>query len=125
MSLSSGNASARYIPASADCHLIPTYQVSAILMFVFRCLYLATFAIADFFLISGVVAGWIILLSILGSEAHGSHFEKGKAAFEEGGGLDVLDEGEPQTPHTQHDHDKEKGMIEEREEVEDRKVEVL
>ena len=36
----------------------------------------------------GVVAGFVILCTIVGPEHHGSHFEKAKAAFEEGAGED-------------------------------------
>jgi len=42
----------------------------------------------------GVVAAWIILCCLIGREAHGSHFEKGKAAFEEGAGNDEIEERE-------------------------------
>jgi SHS family lactate transporter-like MFS transporter len=36
----------------------------------------------------GVVAAFVIFITIIGPENHGSHFEKHKAAFEEGGGRD-------------------------------------
>ncbi|KAF5341471.1 hypothetical protein D9758_013940 [Tetrapyrgos nigripes] len=36
----------------------------------------------------GVVAAYLLVVTILGPENHGSHFEKHKAAFEEGGGED-------------------------------------
>jgi len=36
----------------------------------------------------GVVAAFVIVITIIGPENHGSHFEKHKAAFEEGGGRD-------------------------------------
>jgi len=36
----------------------------------------------------GVVAGFLVLCTIVGPENHGSHFEKYKAAFEEGAGHD-------------------------------------
>ncbi|VDC07762.1 unnamed protein product [Peniophora sp. CBMAI 1063] len=36
----------------------------------------------------GVVAAFILVVTILGPEAHGAHFEKHKTAFEEGGGRD-------------------------------------
>lgn len=42
----------------------------------------------------GVVAAWIILCCLVGREAHGSHFEKGKAAFEKGAGNDEIEERE-------------------------------
>ncbi|KAG2030534.1 carboxylic acid transporter protein [Suillus americanus] len=36
----------------------------------------------------GVVAAFVVIITIIGPENHGSHFEKHKAAFEEGGGRD-------------------------------------
>ncbi|KAJ8518320.1 hypothetical protein ONZ45_g4591 [Pleurotus djamor] len=36
----------------------------------------------------GVVAAFVIFITIIGPENHGSHFEKHKTAFEEGGGRD-------------------------------------
>ncbi|KIL56985.1 hypothetical protein M378DRAFT_1031639 [Amanita muscaria Koide BX008] len=36
----------------------------------------------------GVVAAYVIIVTILGPENHGSHFEQHKAAFEEGAGVD-------------------------------------
>ena len=44
----------------------------------------------------GVVASFILIVTILGPEAHGAHFEKHRTAFEEGGGRDdaVVEEGE-------------------------------
>jgi SHS family lactate transporter-like MFS transporter len=41
-----------------------------------------------------VVAAWIILCCLVGRESHGAHFEKGKAAFEEGAGNDEIEESE-------------------------------
>lgn len=38
----------------------------------------------------GVVAGFVVLCTIVGPEHHGSHFEKAKAAFEEGAGEDEV-----------------------------------
>jgi MFS transporter, SHS family, lactate transporter len=38
----------------------------------------------------GVVAAFVVVVTILGPENHGSHFEKGKTAFEEGAGNDEL-----------------------------------
>jgi MFS transporter, SHS family, lactate transporter len=38
----------------------------------------------------GIIAAYVILLTILGPENHGAHFEKSKAAFEEGGGRDEV-----------------------------------
>lgn len=40
----------------------------------------------------GVVAAWIIGCCLLGREQLGLHFEKGKAAFEKGGGRDEIEE---------------------------------
>ena len=41
----------------------------------------------------GCVAAYLLVVTILGPENHGSHFEKYKAAFEEGAGNDeVMDE---------------------------------
>ncbi|KAG1882766.1 major facilitator superfamily domain-containing protein [Suillus subluteus] len=36
----------------------------------------------------GVVAAFVVIITIIGPENHGLHFEKHKAAFEEGGGRD-------------------------------------
>ncbi|KAG1727821.1 carboxylic acid transporter protein [Suillus lakei] len=36
----------------------------------------------------GVVAAFVVIITIIGPENHGSHFENHKAAFEEGGGRD-------------------------------------
>lgn len=41
-----------------------------------------------------VVAAWIIGCCLIGAEQHGSHFEKGKAAFEVGAGRDEIEERE-------------------------------
>ena len=42
----------------------------------------------------GVVAAFVLVITIIGPENYGSHFEKHKTAFEEGGGRDELeDEG--------------------------------
>ncbi|KAL8290318.1 hypothetical protein RQP46_002576 [Phenoliferia psychrophenolica] len=43
----------------------------------------------------GVVAGFIIILTLLGREAHGTHFEKGLAAFEANAGFDVIEADKP------------------------------
>ncbi|KAI0074125.1 MFS general substrate transporter [Panus rudis PR-1116 ss-1] len=40
----------------------------------------------------GVVAAFVIIVTIIGPENHGSHFEKAKTAFEEGAGRDELEE---------------------------------
>lgn len=42
----------------------------------------------------GVVAAWIIGCCLVGAEQHGAHFEKGKVAFEIGGGRDEMEERE-------------------------------
>ena len=34
----------------------------------------------------GAVAAFVVIVTILGPEHHGSHFEKSKTAFEQGGG---------------------------------------
>jgi MFS transporter, SHS family, lactate transporter len=39
----------------------------------------------------GVVAAYLIVLAIIGLENHGTHFEKHRAAFEEGGVQDEAD----------------------------------
>jgi len=36
----------------------------------------------------GVVAAFVVFITIIGPENHGSHFEKHRAAFDEGGGED-------------------------------------
>lgn len=36
----------------------------------------------------GVVAAYVVILTIVGPENHGSHFENAKTAFEEGAGAD-------------------------------------
>ena len=36
----------------------------------------------------GVVAAYVVVLTIIGPENHGSHFENAKTAFESGGGAD-------------------------------------
>jgi MFS transporter, SHS family, lactate transporter len=40
----------------------------------------------------GVVAAYVLVLTVLGPENHGSQFEKYKAAFEEGGGNDEFED---------------------------------
>ncbi|KAI0754720.1 MFS general substrate transporter [Daedaleopsis nitida] len=42
----------------------------------------------------GVVAAFVLFITIIGPENYGSHFEKHKTAFEEGGGRDEADEGD-------------------------------
>lgn len=46
----------------------------------------------------GVVAAWIIGCCLIGREQLGLHFEKGKAAFEKGGGRDEIEEREFLSP---------------------------
>ncbi|KAG1716072.1 hypothetical protein ID866_1098 [Astraeus odoratus] len=48
----------------------------------------------------GVVAAYVVIVTILGPENHSSHFEKHKTAFEEGGGQDDADmeDGDVQRP---------------------------
>jgi SHS family lactate transporter-like MFS transporter len=41
----------------------------------------------------GVVAAYVLVLTILGPEKHGARFEQYKAAFEEGGGRDEVEDG--------------------------------
>ncbi|KIY68948.1 carboxylic acid transporter protein [Cylindrobasidium torrendii FP15055 ss-10] len=53
----------------------------------------------------GVVAAFVIVITILGPETHGSHFEQHKTAFEEGAGRDEVH-------HEGHVHEKEKEDIE-------------
>ncbi|KAI0059594.1 MFS general substrate transporter [Artomyces pyxidatus] len=53
----------------------------------------------------GVVAAFVLFITIIGPEKHGLRFEKHKVAFEEGGGTDdaiVDDEVERQSPGSQH-----------------------
>ncbi|KNZ74293.1 Carboxylic acid transporter like protein [Termitomyces sp. J132] len=46
----------------------------------------------------GVVAAFVLVITIIGPEKHGAHFEKHKVAFEEGGGCDdaLFDDEVPQ-----------------------------
>jgi len=39
-----------------------------------------------------VISGAIIVCALVGKEQHAAQFEKGKSAFEEGGGLDVIEQ---------------------------------
>ncbi|BGP55623.1 hypothetical protein JCM8202_004884 [Rhodotorula sphaerocarpa] len=55
----------------------------------------------------GVVAAWIIGCCLVGAEQHGAHFEKGKVAFEIGGGRDEMEELEEPKHTTAHDLEKE------------------
>lgn len=56
------------------------------------------------------VAVWIILCTLVGREDHGAHFERGKAAFEKGGGLDEMDERHDRLPEARG-VDEEKGSV--------------
>ncbi|KAF8632039.1 hypothetical protein AX15_002083 [Amanita polypyramis BW_CC] len=63
----------------------------------------------------GVVAAYVAIITILGPENHGSHFEKHKTAFEEGAGRDdaiVEDEGEDVEQHSSPSIEKEKQEVE-------------
>ncbi|KAK7032643.1 hypothetical protein VNI00_012908 [Paramarasmius palmivorus] len=71
----------------------------------------------------GVVAAYILIVTILGPENHGSQFEKHKAAFEEGGGSDdaVMEEDagarrDEESSGRNSEVDEKKGVIEERRE---------
>ncbi|CEQ39468.1 SPOSA6832_01010, partial [Sporobolomyces salmonicolor] len=69
----------------------------------------------------GVVAAWLIGCCLIGREFHGSHFEKGKAAFEQGGGKDEIEELDddaisPRLTHT----DAEKGFEKQEEQQRER-----
>ncbi|GAA6038147.1 hypothetical protein JCM8097_005758 [Rhodosporidiobolus ruineniae] len=57
-----------------------------------------------------VVAGWLIGCCLLGAEDHGAHFERGKAAFEEGAGNDELEELDDQVGPLPGRRDAEKGI---------------
>ncbi|KAK4700378.1 MFS transporter, SHS family, lactate transporter, partial [Phenoliferia sp. Uapishka_3] len=52
----------------------------------------------------GVVSGFIIIMTILGREAHSAHFENGKAAFEKDAGLD--EHGVMSSPESDFDEEK-------------------
>ena len=58
----------------------------------------------------GVVAAFVLFITIIGPENFGSHFEKAKTAFEEGGGRDELGEGaDHDHEHAAKTHDAESG----------------
>ncbi|KAK7448471.1 hypothetical protein VKT23_013733 [Stygiomarasmius scandens] len=58
----------------------------------------------------GVVSAYLLVVTILGPENHGSHFEKHKTAFEEGGGEDdAYVEGAEAGPSTVRGKDEESG----------------
>ena len=49
----------------------------------------------------GVVAAFVLFVTVIGPENYGSHFEKHKTAFEEGGGRDEeADDGTSGGPET-------------------------
>lgn len=59
----------------------------------------------------GVVAAWLIGCCLIGRESHGAHFEKGKAAFEEGAGRDEIEELDDSAVNRAHGgYDAEKGF---------------
>ncbi|KAI0313593.1 carboxylic acid transporter [Amylostereum chailletii] len=67
----------------------------------------------------GVVAAFVLIITIIGPENHSSHFEKHKTAFEEGGGDDnavVDEEATPDSPGSIRSVD-EKAIDEKREHV--------
>ncbi|KAK7677712.1 hypothetical protein QCA50_019264 [Cerrena zonata] len=45
----------------------------------------------------GVVAAFVVLITLIGPENHGAHFERAKTAIEEGGGLGEIEEVDPTT----------------------------
>ncbi|THU79066.1 MFS general substrate transporter [Dendrothele bispora CBS 962.96] len=60
----------------------------------------------------GVVAAYLLIVTVLGPENHGSHFEKHRAAFEEGGGEDdayIQEDGTNAGPSTMRARDEESG----------------
>ncbi|KAJ7148216.1 carboxylic acid transporter [Mycena filopes] len=61
----------------------------------------------------GCVAAFVLVITVIGPENHGSHFEKHRAAFDEGGGADdawIDDEGvHHETGRAAHDRDIEDG----------------
>ena len=40
----------------------------------------------------GVVAAYVVILTVIGPENHGSHFENAKTAIEAGGGADEVED---------------------------------
>ncbi|KAJ7702181.1 hypothetical protein B0H16DRAFT_1748301 [Mycena metata] len=66
----------------------------------------------------GVVAAFVLFITIIGPENHGSHFEKHRAAFDEGGGDDdtwIDDDGvHHETGRAERDRDMEEKGSEER-----------
>jgi len=58
----------------------------------------------------GVVAAFVLFITIIGPENHAAHFEKAKPAFEEGAGNDELEVDE--VPREKMSHDDEKTSIE-------------
>ncbi|KII86733.1 hypothetical protein PLICRDRAFT_665144 [Plicaturopsis crispa FD-325 SS-3] len=66
----------------------------------------------------GVIAGFTLIITILGPENHSSHFEKHKAAFEEGGGRDEIEEDD--LPGPSRSGKQEVGLNSEKETIEHR-----
>lgn len=71
----------------------------------------------------GVISGAIIICALVGKEDHSAHFEKGRAAFEDGGGADVIEDDaarrmrSPDTFGRDSPSVMEKGQVVEKEEV--------
>lgn len=63
----------------------------------------------------GVVAAFVVVVTIIGPENHGSHFEKHKTAFEVGGGHDeaVVEDSESVAAASSIRDEKEKRSVEE------------
>ncbi|KAF5370282.1 hypothetical protein D9758_006913 [Tetrapyrgos nigripes] len=59
----------------------------------------------------GVTAAFVLIVTLLGPENHGSHFERYKAAFEEGGGEDAVAERESASVDEVDQQYKEKGLM--------------
>ncbi|RXW24369.1 hypothetical protein EST38_g1483 [Candolleomyces aberdarensis] len=72
----------------------------------------------------GVIAAFVIFITIIGPENHGSHFEQAKTAFEEGAGHDETRAGEAEPSPSSESlnggavNEKESSVIEEKREVE-------
>ena len=67
----------------------------------------------------GVVAAFVLFITIIGPENHGSHFEQHKPAFEEGAGRDdaMLADDVPPRPQDPATRSNEKGSVQEGEVV--------
>ncbi|TEB27753.1 carboxylic acid transporter [Coprinellus micaceus] len=69
----------------------------------------------------GCVAAFIIFITIIGPENHGSHFEKAKTAFEDGAGREEVTGADPAEKATGSSTDEESsagGVVDEKQEVE-------